>query len=137
MRGALHRRASLLRKRGRPMSGRRRVTALLIAVLGAAGGLLLAAGSSAAKPKPYHHHHHAHIHCTPFKPVVGTQITCDGDDYLPNDHVVLTLHTKVYALGSVQTDGQGDFRGKVLQLPAGVLGPHTVVGEGRGGPPDD
>ena len=112
------------------MSGRNRAVALVVAVLAAAVGLLLAAGSSSAKPRPYHHHHHPRLSCTP-KPGIGAQMTVQGNDFLPHDHVVLTLHTKVYQLGSANADGQGDFQ-KVVQLPAGVSGPHTVVATGQG-----
>jgi hypothetical protein len=117
------------------MSGPNRVTALIVAVLGVAVGLMLTAGSSSAKPRPYHHHK-GHAHCSPFKPAVGSQITFQGDDFLPNDHVVFTLHSKVVTLGSADADAHGDFS-KVLQLPAGVRGPHTVTATGRGGPPND
>jgi len=116
------------------MSGRNRAAVLIVAVLTAVTGIFFVASASSARP---YHRHDAVIRCTPFKVVVGHTVTCEGDDYLPNDHVVLTLHTAVYPLGSVNTDAQGHFEGKVVQLPAGVLGNHKIAGVGRGGAPFD
>jgi hypothetical protein len=116
------------------MSGRRRYAALLLAVLAGLVALLAGAASSAAAP-PYTHK--PVISCTPFRPFVGTEITCNGDGYLANDHVIITLHTVTYTLGAVDTDASGSWGDTVLQLPDGVVGPHTVTGTGRGGPKTD
>jgi hypothetical protein len=116
------------------MAGRNRLAALLLALLSLAVGALLTAGASAAKPRPYHHK--AHARCTPLKPPVGGQITFNGEDFLPNDHVVITLHSKVTTLGTADADAEGNFS-VVLQLPAGVSGPHTVTATGTEGPPKD
>jgi hypothetical protein len=116
------------------MSVRTRLTALAAVVVAAVIGLFATAASTSAAP-PYTHH--PHIACTPFHPLVGTHITCDGDGYLHNDHVVITLHSKTYTLGSVNTNAAGAFTGKVLQLPPHVIGLHTVTGTGRGGPVTD
>jgi hypothetical protein len=116
------------------MSGRTRLAALAAVALAAVVGLFSGATESSAAP-PYTHH--PHIACTPFHPLVGTHITCDGDGYLANDHVVITLHTRTYVLGAVDTNAAGAFTGKVLALPAHVTGLHTVTGTGRGGPKTD
>jgi hypothetical protein len=116
------------------MSGRRRFVALLLAVLAGLVALVAGAASSTASP-PYTHN--PVISCTPFRPFVGTEITCNGDGYLANDHVVITLHTQTYTLGAVDTDSSGSWGDTVLQLPDGVVGPHTVTGTGRGGAETD
>jgi hypothetical protein len=111
------------------MSGRRRLAALLIAVLAGVVALLAGASSSSAAP-PYTHK--PHLSCNPFRPIEAHHIHCHGDGYLPNDHVTLTLHTKVYGLGTADANANGAFDAE-LALPAGVTGLHTVVGTGVGG----
>lgn len=114
------------------MSGRKRIAALVVAVLTLLVGLTAAAASSSARP----YNHNAQASCSTAKPTVGGTFTMNGQDFLPNDHVVITLHSRVTTLGSVDADANGNFH-KVLQLPAGVKGAHTVVATGTGGPPKD
>ncbi|MDT4921673.1 MAG: hypothetical protein QOI15_2575 [Pseudonocardiales bacterium] len=119
------------------MSGRKRAAALVVALLTLLVGLSVTAAASSAKaPPPYGHHHQARAACTPFKPAVGGSITMNGQGFLPHDHIVITLHSKVTTLGSVNADANGNFH-KVLQLPSGVSGEHTVVATGTAGPPRD
>jgi hypothetical protein len=116
------------------MSGRRRSAALLFALL--AGLLALVSGAAVSASAAPAYGHHPHISCTPFRPFEHTHINCHGDGYLSNDHVNLTLHTKVYSLGSVNADANGAFDVTLL-LPSGVTGLHTVTGTGIGGVPTD
>jgi hypothetical protein len=119
------------------MVSRRRLTALVGALVTLFAALGLGATAVTAAP-PYGHH--AHISCNP-RANEHAIIHCDGDGYLPNEPVQISLHTKTYPLGVAHTDANGAFSDKALRLPQGVTGTHTIIGKGRGylvnGDPDD
>ena len=115
------------------MSGGKRFAALLVALFVSLTGVLIGTASSNAAP-PYTHK--PHIKCTP-RVLVNTHAFCSGDHYLPNDDVVLTMHTASYPLGTVHTDASGAFSNFRVEMPHNVLGTHTVIGTGRGGAPSD
>jgi hypothetical protein len=106
------------------MSGRRRFAALLVAVLACLVSLVAGAASSQAAPG-YVKHASISLSST------GTcgHLVVTGTDFAANEQVSLTLHTKVFALTTVQTDANGAFSVEVT-LPDGVTGNHTVVATG-------
>jgi hypothetical protein len=62
-------------------------------------------------------------------PVVGETITVEGVDFIPDAHVRLELHTKVYVLADLTVSGSGTFSTHVT-MPSGVSGSHAVVAIG-------
>jgi hypothetical protein len=59
-------------------------------------------------------------------PLPGETITVTGSGFVAGSSVHLTLHTKVYDLGTFTANAQGSFTAHV-QLPAGVYGKHLVI----------
>lgn len=108
------------------MSGRRRFAALLVAVLASIAALLTGAAASSAAPG---YTHGAHISLSATNVNGCGHLTVTGTDFAPNETVTLTLHTKTYVLGTVQTDASGNFS-KVVDLPLGVNGSHTITATG-------
>jgi hypothetical protein len=106
------------------MSGRRRFAALLVAMLGCIVSLVV--GSTAARAVPGYTDH-ASISFS----ATGScgHLTVSGEGFAANEQVTLTLHTKVYDLGTVQADANGDFS-LAVTLPDGVDGSHTIVAKG-------
>lgn len=108
------------------MSGRSRFAGLVVAVLACLAALVVGAASSQGAPgyvkKPTLSLSSTNVNgCGP--------VTVTGADFAANESVTLTLHTKVYPLTTVQTDGTGGFSVAVT-LPTGVNGTHTIVATG-------
>lgn len=108
------------------MSGRSRFAGLVIALVACLAALVVGAASSQGAP--------GYVK----KPTLSLSstnvngcgsVTVTGADFAANEAVTLTLHTTVYPLTTVQTDGTGGFSVAVT-LPTGVNGTHTIVATG-------
>ncbi len=109
------------------MSGRSRLVALIVAILAVATAFLTSASTSSAKPA-YTHNPTLSLSATA---VSGcSTVTVTGTNFAPNELVDITMHTKTYALTTVQADGAGSFS-TTITVPAGANGHHTIIATGR------
>jgi alpha-L-fucosidase len=102
----------------------RAISALAVAVIAAV--LMPAAQAHAAGPYPPGPCP-GQISVSTTNPLPGETITVTGSGFAPGSSVHLTLHTKVYDLGTFTANAQGSFTAHVT-LPAGVYGKHFVIG---------